>query len=34
MLTLQFGFDDLAQIHFAISPMAETVFALRLCLHP
>jgi hypothetical protein len=34
MLRLELGLDDLAHIRFAISPMAETVFALRLCCHP
>lgn len=30
MLALEFEFDDLAQIRFAVSPIAETVYALRL----
>ena len=34
MLALEFRFDDLAQIRFAVSPIAETVYALRLLCHP
>jgi DNA-binding transcriptional ArsR family regulator len=34
MLVVDFELDDLARIRFAVSPMAETVFALRLWRHP
>ena len=34
MLILDFGLADLGRTRFAISPMAETVFALRLWRHP
>lgn len=34
MLALEFEFDDLTQIRFAVSPIAETVYALRLLCHP